>query len=488
MLHVPGYALGAPLGDPERSRMRTGVAIADGRAVVLRRSAVSGLAARDALRSAVARVAGVRSAHLAVPCAVVATPDGLVVVYEADVVDAWSGTEPLPDPAAAVLTVVGGVADLHEAGLAHGALVPEAVWFRRDGGVLLACLPGPEEVDMSVDGKNLHRFAARLATGHAALTAALEHGDPVAAPRDLLSRLAPFAGPVRPEEAAAVPHPAPGAEPPSAEPPVAEPPVAKPVVAPARLSPAVVQSGPPIPPDLLRAPRPNRALAGDPQPLPRRGVARSVIAAVAAAVVVVAAAVTVLVGRASAGHSAPAVAVSTRAASTRAASSRAVSAPPSSNARSSPPRAASVAATTASPKPPAPSESATGDPHWIGVLTALDRERDGAFEAADAARLDRVYVAGSDAAATDRAALATLHADGMRSVGLALTVRDVRLVTQSARTAVLRVTDELPAYRIVAADGTTVRTQTGRGATTWLITLAKQSQGWRIATIEKPSG
>ncbi|MDQ1679257.1 MAG: hypothetical protein QOI42_116, partial [Frankiaceae bacterium] len=328
MLHVPGYALGAPLGDPERSRMRTGVAIADGRPVVLRRSAVSGLAARDALRSAVARVAGVRSVHLAVPCAVVATPDGLVVVYEADVVDAWSGTQPLPDPAAAVLTVVGGVAELHEAGHAHGALVPEAVWFRRDGGVLLACLPGPEEVDMSVDGKNLHRFAARLATGHAELSAALEHGNPVAAPRDLLSRLAPFAAPVGPEATAPVLSPAAwGGQPPGAEPPGAEP-----VVAPARLSPAVVRStGLPaaVPPDLLRAPRPNRALAGDPHPVPRPGVAPAVIAAVAAGIVLVAAAVTVLVGRASAGHATPVVAVSSRAVSSRAVSAPASSAPAS---------------------------------------------------------------------------------------------------------------------------------------------------------------
>jgi hypothetical protein len=456
MLHVPGYALGAPLGDPERSRMFAAVAQSDGRPVVLRRSRVSGVAARDALRSAVARVAGVRSPHLAVPCAVVATPDGLVLVYEADVADVWSGTEPLPDPAAAVLTVVAAVADLHEAGVAHGALVPDAVWFRPDGRVLLACLPGPEEVDMSVDGKNLQRFVSRLAAGHPALTAAVDDAGAEPAPRDLLSRLAPFAAPLEAEALS----PAPASPAPAAP-------------APTRLPQEVQSAVAAGPPDLLRAPRPNRTLGGAPTPAAPTRMGRQAVVGVAAGVVLAAAVGVVVVARGAAGHP-PLVAVT----STPAASPPSPS-PPSPSPPA--PRPPSPVATTSSAGPP---HRVTGDARWIAVLTALDGERDGAFETADAARLDEVYVAGSAAAATDHAALIKLSAGRLRAAGLALTVRDVRVVRESARTVVLRVTDELPAYRIVDADGATVRTEPGRGPATWRITLVKQSSGWRIATVQ----
>jgi hypothetical protein len=472
MLHVPGYALGAPLGDPERCRMFAAVAQSDGRPVVLRRSRVSGVAARDALRSAVARVAGVRSPHLAVPCAVVATPDGLVVVYEADVADVWSGTEPLPDPAAAVLTVVAAVADLHEAGVAHGALVPDAVWFRPDGRVLLACLPGPEEVDMSVDGKNLQRFVSRLAAGHPALIAAVDDAGAEPAPRDLLSRLAPFAAPMGAEAVS----PAPAARAPAAPARVAPAPAAPAPVASAHAAPAptrpaqeVESAFAPGPPDLLRAPRPNRTLAGAPRPAAPTRMRRQAVVGVAAGVVLAAAAGVVVVARGAAGHP-PLVAVT---------STPAASPPSPSPPAPSPP---STVATTSTTRPSGP--PVTGNPRWIAVLTALDGERDGAFETADAARLDEVYVAGSGAAATDQAALIKLRAGRLRAAGLALTVRDVRVVRESARPVVLRVTDELPAYRIVDADGATVRTEPGRGPATWRITLVKQSSGWRIATVQ----
>ncbi|MDQ1701081.1 MAG: eukaryotic-like serine/threonine-protein kinase [Frankiaceae bacterium] len=478
MLRVPGYIVGEALGRAEPPRAFAATAEVDGRPIVLRRSAASGIVARDALRTAVARVAGVRSADLVVPSTVVTTPEGLVIVYDAAVATVWDGVADFAEPAAAVLAVVRAVAALHEAGLAHGALVPESVWLDADGTVRLACLPGPEEADMSADRKNLQRFTARIAAGDPALEDALEDaiamsGDPT--PRDLLSRLAPFAAPVVPvvPMAPADPVHAPVA-PSEAAPREAAPREAVPQATVVQTRPLAVPGAGAPDHDVLRAPRPNRPITTPAATAAKRRLRPVTVAVVGIAVLLGAAGIGVAAAQITRDEPAPLAAL----ASTRTTSATATSVPPfatppgSSTTQSAPARGAT-------PPPP------VGDAPWVSVMTTLDGIRDTAFVAADPTQLASVYVDGSSAAIADHAAMSELRDTGVHADGLRLTVHEVRLIEKSAGHVTLRVVDELPSYRLVDARGGTVRTEAARGATTWRIALQQASAGWRIATIER---
>ncbi len=500
MLRVPGYVIGPALGHTEPPRVFAATAEVDGRPVVLRRSTATGVVARDGLRSAVARVAGVRCSDLMVPSTVVTTPEGLVLVYDGPVAAVWDGLADFAEPAAAVLAVVRAVAALHEAGLAHGALVPEAVWLDADGTVRLACLPGPEEADMSDDQKNLQRFAARIAVGHPALVEAVEIAD-APAPRDLLSRLAPFATPVVPvPTVAAAPDAAPMSplaghvpqpqahlraqpQPPVVVPPVVVPPVfVPPIVAPPAFVPAVpaatmaaaplVDRAPAVPDrDVLRAPRPNRPISRPAAPAKKRGLRPLTVAVVGIAVLLSAAGIGVAAAQITRDTVTPLVVLPPP--------------PATSTPTPSPTPSPSAASTFVPPTPTvAPTPGPAGDASWIPVMANLDSLRDAAFVTTDPTMLDAVYVDGSNAGVTEHAAMSKLRDTGVHADGLQLMVREVRLVKKGARHVTLRVVDELPAYRLVDAHGETVRTEPARGVTTWRIVLDRSPGGWRIASIE----
>jgi hypothetical protein len=158
---------------------------------------------------------------------------------------------------------------------------------------------------------------------------------------------------------------------------------------------------------------------------------------------------------------------------------------------SSAPRPPAAGATsTSAPQSPAAASTEAATPstaaEWRSVLAALDEQRARAYEAADVALIDSVYVPGDDQR-KDHSLVAGLARDKQRVVGLHLDYRDVRVLTSSADAATLDVVDQLPAYRQVDASGALVKAYPGRGAKRWVITLQRAAGEWRIAAIAKAS-
>ena len=322
---------------------------------------------------------------------------------------------------------------------------------------------------MSADRKNLSRFSSRIAVGHGAVGDAVTAAGESPEPRDLLSRLAPFAIPVTlpamPVDQ--VPHMA--QVPPAAQvPPLAHVPALP--VAPVVTAPHPRAASPaPQERDVLRAPRPNRPIAG---PAVQRASLRSRLSRPAVVAVV---GLSVLLGAAGIGVAAAQLTRQTP--PTLPPLAHPVVTTPAATATTSPP---SPAATT-----PAPVPRASGDAAWVAVMTQLDGVRDAAFIAADPSALDRVYVDGSSAGIADRAAMSKLRDTGVRADGLALAVHEVRFLHRKGDRVVLRVVDDLPSYRLVGEHGDTVRTEPARATASWRITLELAPAGWRISTIER---
>jgi hypothetical protein len=122
---------------------------------------------------------------------------------------------------------------------------------------------------------------------------------------------------------------------------------------------------------------------------------------------------------------------------------------------------------------------------WVTVLAALDTARSRAFAAGDEAALSAVYLPTSPAGRRDAAELARLAGAGVRAAGLRLDTTSVRLVGRSPGRVQLRVTDVLPAYRLVDARGRVVARPEGRGARTWTVVLGRAgSRGpWRVYDV-----
>lgn len=139
------------------------------------------------------------------------------------------------------------------------------------------------------------------------------------------------------------------------------------------------------------------------------------------------------------------------------------------------------------PRVPSPAASPATPAQWRAVLAWLDDRRARAYETADVALLDSVYVDGPDHR-KDRARVAKLAADKHRVVGLRINYRDVRILTAGASTATLDVIDELPAYRHVDAKGVLIKPFPGRGLKRWVITLKRTSGEWRVASIAGIAG
>jgi eukaryotic-like serine/threonine-protein kinase len=162
---------------------------------------------------------------------------------------------------------------------------------------------------------------------------------------------------------------------------------------------------------------------------------------------------------------------------------------PASAIGSATPSATESVAATPSATDPTPAASAaamaSSSPDWLAVMGGLDRSRDGAFADADADELAAIYVPGSAALATDRAALGRLIGAGQRVRGLRFALRSVQLIAQSADEVTLTVVDTLAAYDVVDAGGATTRVP-GRGVRTWTVVLHAQptsEQHWLIASI-----
>lgn len=122
---------------------------------------------------------------------------------------------------------------------------------------------------------------------------------------------------------------------------------------------------------------------------------------------------------------------------------------------------------------------------WRARLAELDRRRSVAYGAGDVAGLRDVYVPGSRALASDSATLRRYARAGLRVGDLRLRLLAVRARTVSPTGATLSVTDRLPAYDVVDAEGRVVSREPGRGAVSWRLTLRRVGGAWLIADVRR---
>jgi hypothetical protein len=102
--------------------------------------------------------------------------------------------------------------------------------------------------------------------------------------------------------------------------------------------------------------------------------------------------------------------------------------------------------------------------------------------------LERVYVPGSAALATESARLRSLLDQRLVVRGLDLQVLAVRPLSVEADRAVLEVTDRLPAYDLLDATGRLRAHHAARSVRRWRIELADRGTSWRIAAVEAMAG
>jgi hypothetical protein len=124
------------------------------------------------------------------------------------------------------------------------------------------------------------------------------------------------------------------------------------------------------------------------------------------------------------------------------------------------------------------------DAGWTAVLTELYERRAAAFSTADPAALSGVYLPGSALLERDTGQVRALAAAGQVLAGFAPQVR--RLVSvdpDGEERAVLRLVDELPGHRVVAAadPAASGREVAGRGEAEVRIVLTQTAAGWRIS-------
>jgi hypothetical protein len=116
---------------------------------------------------------------------------------------------------------------------------------------------------------------------------------------------------------------------------------------------------------------------------------------------------------------------------------------------------------------------------WRAVLTGLDEARAAAFAAADPLALAQVYVVGTHALATDRAALQQLTDRHLTARGLRHVVTSVDPLRSTALRADLQVAEALSGFDLVGVDGQVQHTATG-SVVRRVVVLRRTQQGWRV--------
>ncbi len=174
-----------------------------------------------------------------------------------------------------------------------------------------------------------------------------------------------------------------------------------------------------------------------------------------------------------------------------------------------PPFATPVSATppvAAAPSPSSPSASATSSPsasatssatavgasgvsaaqRWQTILTVLDQARTVAFSSGDGAKLAIVNAPGSVAFQRDQALMSQLESYGVRAKGYSSPIEQVIVVQESAKTAVLDITDTRAAYALVdLRDGQLVEQRAARGPLRWRISLRRSDAGWLVEQVTR---
>jgi hypothetical protein len=129
---------------------------------------------------------------------------------------------------------------------------------------------------------------------------------------------------------------------------------------------------------------------------------------------------------------------------------------------------------------PAPSAAA---PDWSAVVGDLDAQRVAYYGGTGA--VDAVDVPGSEVARNDEERRHVLQDKHLRPEGLHPTVDRVQVVRAEPEAVELLVTDTLPSYRLVRADGSVAAVVPARGTKVWHVTLrrADPTSGWRYAAV-----
>lgn len=507
---LPGYELIDELGSDAAGTVWRGRDEATGELVELRRlPGAADLLDRERARRAAATIAGVQHPHLSRTRRLLALPTGIVVVT-----DAFGGgslarllaARGRLSPAEVVTTggpLAAALAALHEAGLAHGRVTPDAVRFTPDGRPVFADvaldsisalprhpLPGfahpgcPQEAAPTPSG-DVHDLAAVLVT---ALTGKAPYApgapDPaLCAPPSLAHALAAALRAI-PEQrcsagelsAALLACPA----------------------EPVRLAGGRAASA--TLPLVVRSSAPSHRPAGEGgRPQPRRGHVGThrggAIALLAhqptrqrlrrhvpVTVALFTALVLALTIARLLWHDRP--------------PERPVSASPSAEAAAAAsPSSAAPTPARAPSAPPAkaprtgPLSADAGLPHgqadWRAILAGLDERRSRAFAAADPAQLSTVYAPRAPALRRDQALLHQLMARGARARGLHSQVLAARGTDVSDDRAVVSVTDLLEPYAIVGPDARVQQAMPGRGRAQWDVTLLRTASRWRVYDVQR---
>ncbi len=165
-----------------------------------------------------------------------------------------------------------------------------------------------------------------------------------------------------------------------------------------------------------------------------------------------------------------------------------------------PPFATPPAATASPPPPPPSSPSASATPsatevgasgvsaeqRWQTILTVLDQARTVAFSSGDGAKLAIVNAPGSVAFQRDQALMSQLESYGVRAKGYSSPIEHVIVVQESAKTAVLDITDTRAAYALVdLRDGQLVEQRAARGPLRWRISLRRSDAGWLVEQVTR---
>jgi hypothetical protein len=149
-----------------------------------------------------------------------------------------------------------------------------------------------------------------------------------------------------------------------------------------------------------------------------------------------------------------------------------------------PPEIAAPEIAPADATPAALTSSAASDARvgWVRIVRQLFARRVSAFMAGDGDGLRAVYAAGAPGWREDRALLARHRRVRVAPAGLAHQVRAARpVVPPTAGAVTLAVTDRIPPYRLVRADGGASLAVPSTGWTTWRVELVRSAAGWRLA-------
>jgi Protein kinase domain len=506
--HVPGYTVDWPLGTD--GTVWAGREDVTGVRVALRLLPLADPAARERARREVALLTTIDHPHVLPLLGVVDTSGALVLVLEhadggsLDDLLASRGTLPAGEVVTACAPIAQALGELHARGLVHGHVTPANVLFSADGRPMLANLgtgtlaadhlagsagmAAPEVLagyppQPGSDVYGLATVAVRALTGYLPQQAVILPGIPPATQSAFAQAMHP--DPTRRPSAESLANalfvladPEPVTFSQSPAPPVAAP--TEEVVDPeaptrsrraARRAASAGAAPPPAaaatgsaPAATIDAPSPPPAAEPEPRRRRRRRLRRVDLARIAMVVAIpVILAGAVFAGLQLWGGDADPETL------------------PEADRLTSPGEADVPVDLCGGPQP-APTEQPPEVSDWTQVVQSLYILRAEAFNEVNAEALCEVYAPTSQVLADD-AELLQMYADsGVHTQGLAFEVVTAELVSQEAGRVVLEITDRLPPYVLIDADGVVKAEKDGLPEATWQAELvpAPDASGWRF--------